>query len=76
MTRTMKIGLVILGLLIIYAVVQYSRRDYLDFDARRQAWHRRCDQYVGQKIESREATVCAVELQRLLAEGRRKGWNQ
>ena len=64
------------GALLLY-LVQASRADYLDFDRQREAWHRRCDMYVGRTVgaaELADAAACKTELAQLTAYAKSKGW--
>ena len=72
--------LILIGVaVVLYVVVQWSRADYLAFDAQREAWHRRCDAYVGRAVSGDDATrakACETELAELTAYATRKGWNR
>jgi hypothetical protein len=60
-----------------YLAVQASRSEYLEFDRQREAWHRRCDAYVGRPVSSEDraaAESCKRELEELTAYARNKGW--
>ncbi len=62
-----------------FLLVRWALRDpdFGAFDAQREAWHRRCDAYIGQPaIGSNRAMItdCKRELDELLAYGKRKGW--
>jgi hypothetical protein len=62
-----------------YYLVQWSRSDYLEFDAHRKDWHRRCDAYVGAPValgRATQAAACKAELEEMLAYASRKGWQQ
>ena len=74
------IGLVVvLGVLVVIALVQRSRADYLAYDARRTAWHQRCDQFVDKPLPADAAAraayrSCAAELRAAVDEAKQKGW--
>ena len=65
-------GLVVLFMA--YCAVQASRAEYLEFDRQREAWHHRCDAYVGTNSTAPAARDCERELQVLIAYAKRKGW--
>jgi hypothetical protein len=65
-------------LIVTYLAIQWSRSDYLEFDRQREAWHRRCDAYVGKSVSGADRTAadaCARELNELDAYAQRKGWH-
>lgn len=65
------------GLVILGALATAGRGDYRAFDAQREAWHRRCDVYVGKAVrpQDREAAeACKRELDALMAYAKQKGW--
>ena len=74
----MKKALWILGaVFVLLWLIQWSRSDYLEFNARRDDWHRRCDAYLGEHAtlnDKGKATACQREAAELLAYARRKGW--
>jgi hypothetical protein len=68
---------VLIGLVLVvlaYFGIQASRADYLAFDRQREAWHRRCDAYVGKATSDPRADDCKRELDELMAYAKRKGW--
>lgn len=62
------------GAVLLFGLVQWMRADYIAFDAQREAWHRRCDAYLGKPATTPAAQACADELQELMAYAERKGW--
>lgn len=74
----MKKLLIVGGLIVVaFFLIQYSRRDYLEFSERREDWHRRCSAYVGSDATGTnraKADACQEELNELLAYAKRKGW--
>ena len=61
----------ILALLLAAGWCYASRSDFRAFAAQREAWHRRCDVYVGQS--SPQAQACSEELEAMVAYAKRKG---
>ena len=61
-----------------YALVQWSRQDYLEFAAHRDDWHRRCDAYISAPPSlgrvAQVAAACKTELDEMMAYAIRKGW--
>ena len=70
--RRVAFGLVAIGVL---WYLTFGRAEWYRFAAARDAWHARCDAYVGRTIESREVRECEADLQRLVAWGKREGWD-
>lgn len=65
---------VILALPIAALYCSADHQRFLAFDAQREAWHRRCDIYVGQAVTTPAARACAEELQALTAYAKQQGW--
>ena len=75
MKRLAKIALLaVVVVVVLIAVSNYLRADFLEFDRQREAWHRRCDAYVDQPVKSPAAAECQRELEQLTAYAKRKGW--
>lgn len=69
------IGLLVVGgLALVYFGDEHQR--YLAFDRDRDAWHRKCDLYVGQPASSPSAAACQQELAALMAYAKRQGWDR
>ena len=72
-------SLMFCGLLVLVGGVAYFSPDhqaFLDFAARREAWHRRCDQYVNQRITDAAGRACKEELDGFFAEAKAHGWDR
>lgn len=76
--RRIYIGLgLLLAINIVYVLVQTSRSDYLAWRHKRDAWHQRCDAYVGRAVPANyqeDVKDCQRELDALLDEAKLKGW--
>lgn len=76
----MKRLLIIAGVIIaVFLLIQWSRADYLEFAARRDDWHKRCDAYVGEQPALTDASRladCRREAAELVAYAKQKGWSQ
>jgi hypothetical protein len=70
---------IVLGAIVLFVLVQWSRADFLEFSQRREDWHRRCDAYVGAGATMRDAdkaTDCQREAAELVAYAKQKGWGK
>jgi hypothetical protein len=65
---------IVVGLVLLFVVFYVSRSDYRAFDAQREAWHRRCDDYIGKEGSDPRIADCQRELEELMAYAKRKGW--
>lgn len=65
----------VVAVAMLIGLIYISRSDYRAFSARRDAWHVRCDRYVGTQNRSPDALACKSELDEMFAYAKRKGWN-
>jgi hypothetical protein len=75
----MRIGLVlaaIVGLPVLAFYCSDDHQRFVRFDEQRDAWHRRCDVYVGKTVDSPAARACAEELAALTTYARKQGWSR
>jgi hypothetical protein len=76
----MKTILFVLGAgLVAFLALAYfgpEHQRFLEFDRQRDAWHRRCDLYIGKPAISPEARACKEELDAMTAYATRQGWNR
>jgi len=70
-----KFAWIVVGVIVLFGAVQWSRRDYLEWSSQRADWHTRCDRYVGQSTQDDEAAKCRRELGELLVQAKLKGWS-
>jgi hypothetical protein len=72
----------LLVLLLAAGAVWFLRADYRAFDARRAAWHERCDLYRGKRrasftgLEAERFERCEADLEELMSYAREKGWSE
>jgi hypothetical protein len=76
--RKALIGIVVVilvGLAMLYFSDDHQR--FLAFKEQRDAWHRKCDLYVGTTaVASPEAIACKRELDEMTAYAKRQGWDR
>jgi hypothetical protein len=72
---------VLIGILVVLCVcvgLAYFSDDhqrFLAFAQQRDAWHRRCDVYIGKFAASAEGRDCQRELDAMMAYAQRQGWH-
>jgi hypothetical protein len=70
-------GLAAVGFGMVYFGDDHQR--FLEFDKQRDAWHRKCDAYVGRTqrdaVSAATARACQEELTALTEYAKRQGWN-
>ena len=67
------------GLILLVILIQWSRADYLEFAAKREDWHRRCDVYLGTHASINDPDkrdACQREAEEMIAYAKQKGWSQ
>lgn len=74
-----KLLIVVGALALLFLAIEYSRSDFRAFQARREAWHLKCDAYMGQHATRSDPEIrddCQRELDELVAYAERKGWTK
>jgi predicted nucleic acid-binding Zn ribbon protein len=75
--RNVVLGVVgVLALLLALLYFSPDHQAFLDYAARRDAWHRRCDQFVNRVSAEPAAKACHEELNAMVAEAKRRGWTR
>jgi len=79
--RRSRVPLIILGVLLVMLAAWYfspEHQQFLEFDARRRAWHERCDEVrrAGRDANPMTYDACAKLLDELVAEAKARGWTQ
>lgn len=69
-------GLGAVGFVLLYSSDDHQR--FLEFEAKRTDWHRRCDVYVGKRTfpvdQVEKASACTRELEEMTAYAKKQGW--
>ena len=76
MKKVMVVVVSILALLFLAVYFSDEHQDFLRFDRQREAWHLRCDVYIGTpdaKLDE-DGRACLKEFQAMMAYAKRQGW--
>jgi len=65
-------GVLMFSIGLLYCGADHQR--FLEFDAQRNAWHRKCDAYLKTPLTNPAAFACNQELNELTAYAKRQGW--
>ena len=77
--KTSRAAWMALGLVLFLAAVfigsqMFPNEELKAFQAQREAWHQKCDQYLKTPLTNPQAAACNEELNALVASAKQRGW--